>query len=244
MASRLGVQKFSYNWQDGQKCVSSRIVLGQCSVSPLDMATAYATIANHGVKQDPTPVVKVTEPDGKVLVDYTQPTGTPVLNAAIADTTTDLLRGVVEGGTGRRANIGRPAAGKTGTTDNSTDIWFVGYTPQLVAAVWMGHADGQYSLGNIFGGDLAAATWAAFMRPAMEGQPELDFPAPGPLPAPKAGAGEPARKRPRQQSIARFPTDCGGPCVRMPELPEPAAPPTTQPTDGSSTTTTKPQEDD
>jgi penicillin-binding protein 1A len=244
MARRLGVSRFSTSWDadPATTCVSPRITLGQCSVSPLDMASAYATLANHGVKPNVTPVVKVTEPDGTVIVDNTTPTGTPVLNAAIADTVTEILRGVVDGGTGRRANIGRPVVGKTGTTDDNTDIWFVGYTPQLVAAVWKGHADGQRTLGaNAFGGEAGARTWAAFMRPAMEGQPVLDFPVPGPLPAPRTGGvEEPGHKMANQRSIANFPTDCNGPCVRRPELSEPAAPTTVTTTapDSSSTTTT------
>lgn len=251
MAERLGVRSgFPSDWgESGQNCIKPRIVLGQCSVSPIGMATAYATIANHGVKPHVTPVVRVTAPDGTLLVDNTKPQGEQVLDAAIADTVTDVLRGVIDGGTGRRANIGRPAAGKTGTATNNTDIWFVGYTPQLATAVWMGHVDAQRSLGSsVFGGDFAASTWAAFMRPAMEGMPVLDFPVPGPLPAPKAGVGEPVRKRPNQRSIARFPTDCGGPCVRTPSLPEPSprttsSPTTTAPPDQGTSTTTEPEED-
>jgi penicillin-binding protein 1A len=249
MARRLGVSRFSASWDadPATTCVSPRITLGQCSVSPLDMASAYATVANHGVKPNVAPVVKVTAPDGALITDNTKPVGTPVLNPAIADTVTDILRGVVDGGTGKRANIDRPVVGKTGTTDNNTDIWFVGYTPQLVAAVWKGHADGQKTLGpNAFGGEAGARTWAAFMKPAMEGQPVLDFAVPGPLPVPRTeGLDEPARKRANQQSIAQFPTDCGGPCVKAPSLPAPAPPPTAPPTtapaapDSSSTTTTE-----
>ena len=81
MARRLGVSRFSASWDadPATTCVSARITLGQCSVSPLDMASAYATIANHGVKPNVTPVVKVTEPDGTVVIDNTKPAGTPVL---------------------------------------------------------------------------------------------------------------------------------------------------------------------
>ncbi len=123
---------------------------------------------------------------------------------------TDILRGVVDGGTGKRANIDRPAVGKTGTTDNNTDIWFVGYTPQLVAAVWKGHADGQRTLGpNAFGGEAGARTWAAFMKPAMDGQPVLDFPVPGPLPAPRTeglGRAGPETRRTSSRSRSSRPT--------------------------------------
>ncbi|WP_334143286.1 transglycosylase domain-containing protein [Rhabdothermincola sp.] len=236
MANRLGVT----TWITPDGSYTSRITLGQYSVSPLDMATGYATLANHGVRPNVTPVVKVTAADGTVLEDNTVPGGTPVLDPAIADTTTDILRGVIDGGTGRRANIGRPAAGKTGTTDNNTDIWFVGYTPQLVAAVWMGHADGQRSLGNVFGGDTAARTWAAFMRPAHDGLPVLDFPVPGPLPPPR-GEGEGGTvRRPLRRAPAELPVDCGGPCVRTPSLPAPTTTTTTttMPAEPPATTTT------
>jgi membrane carboxypeptidase/penicillin-binding protein len=98
---------------------------------------------------------------------------------------------------------------------------------------------------NAFGGEAGARTWAAFMKPAMQGKPVMDFPVPGPLPAPRTdGLAEPARKRANQQSIGQFPTDCGGPCVKTPSLPAPATP-TTQPPptvpDSSSTTTTEKQ---
>jgi membrane peptidoglycan carboxypeptidase len=236
MANRLGVT----TWITPDGSYTSRITLGQYSVSPLDMATGYATLANHGVRPNVTPVVKVIAADGTVLEDNTVPGGTPVLDPAIADTTTDILRGVIDGGTGRRANIGRPAAGKTGTTDNNTDIWFVGYTPQLVAAVWMGHADGQRSLGNVFGGDTAARTWAAFMRPAHDGLPVLDFPVPGPLPPPRGDGEGGAARRPLRRAPAELPVDCGGPCVRTPSLPAPTTTTTTTtvPAEPPATTTT------
>ncbi|MEJ5256540.1 MAG: transglycosylase domain-containing protein [Acidimicrobiales bacterium] len=234
MAHRLGGMK----WITPEGSYTSRITLGQYSVSPLEMAAAYATIANHGVRLEVTPVVKVIAADGTVLEDNTARQGTPVLHPAIADTTTDILRGVIEGGTGRRANIGRPAAGKTGTTDNNTDIWFVGYTPQLATAVWMGHADGQRSLGNVFGGDTAARTWAAFMRPAHEGLPVLDFPVPGPLPPPRGDGEGGGVRRPLRRSPVELSRDCGGPCVRTPSLPEPTTTTTAGPGDASPPTTT------
>ncbi len=105
MASRLGVSRID---PDGSYGVT--VTLGLYNVSPLDMASGYATLANHGVRPKVTPVVKVTEPDGTLLEDNTEPQGTPVLDPAIADTTTDILRGVVDGGTGRRA-ADRPSGG-------------------------------------------------------------------------------------------------------------------------------------
>jgi penicillin-binding protein 1A len=232
MAYRLGVS----TWITPDKSYSSRITLGQDSVSPLDMAAGYATLANHGVRPNVTPVVSVTTADGTVLEDNTVDKGVQVLDPAIADTTTDILRAVVEGGTGRRAAIDRPVAGKTGTTDNNTDIWFVGYTPQLSTAVWMGHVDGQRSLGNVFGGDTAARTWAAFMRPAHTGLPVIDFAVPGPLPPPRGDGEAGAVRRPQRRSPVELSRDCGGPCVRTPSLPQPTTTTTTTPPTTTTTT--------
>jgi membrane carboxypeptidase/penicillin-binding protein len=90
-----------------------------------------------------------------------------------------VLRGVITGGTARRAQIGRPAAGKTGTSQNYRDVWFVGYTPQLVTAVWVGHPTERtiYVRGaRAFGGTVAAPIWAAFMKKAMKGKKVMQFP--------------------------------------------------------------------
>ncbi len=253
MANRLGVTSLDptrTNYNTG-------ITLGVESVSPLDMATAYSTFENHGVKNDPTPIVQVTDPQGTVLEDNTGRAGTPVLNPAIADTVTDLLRGPVTNGTASRtlSGFGRPAAGKTGTTNNNADVWFVGYTPQLTTAVWIGHTDGIHALkgfgtGPVFGGTVPAQIWKAFMTPALEGQPALDFPVPGPLPPPGAGFGDaailPDVRRPNERSVPDLPTDCGGPCIVTTPLTSPPPPATSPPstaapptTDTTTTPTTK-----
>ena len=103
-------------------------------VRPIDMAQAYGVLANQGVRSKPMAITKVVAADGTTMYEFS-----PEQEVVLADTTsyivTDMLRGVIERGTGRRANIGRPAAGKTGTTDSNHDAWFVGYTPDLVAAV-------------------------------------------------------------------------------------------------------------
>ncbi len=238
MANRLGVSRISLDRTYGLS-----ITFGAYTVSPLDMAAGYATIANHGARLSATPVVKVTKPDGTVLEDNTARIGQQVLDPAIADTTTDMLRGVIEGGTGKAANIGRPAAGKTGSADEYKAAWFVGYTPQLVTSVWMGYADEPRSMlningvGQVMGGTIPAKTWGTFMKRAMEGKPVLDFPAPGPLPAPGASVTvEPNRRRAQRQAVGSLSTDCGGPCVQTPSLPAPSAPTTTTTT----TTTTAP----
>ena len=215
------------------------LTLGTSEVSPLNQAVGYATFENHGVRQDPTPVTRVTKPDQTVIEDNVGRKGTAVLDTAIADTVTDLLRGPVTNGTASRAlaDFGRPAAGKTGTTQNNADAWFVGFTPQLSTAVWLGHTDGinplvGFGSGPVFGGTVPANTWKAFMKPALDGLPVLDFVVPGPLPPP--GTAGPGVRRANERSVQDLPHDCGGPCVAegSPAVPTPSDPST------STTTTT------
>jgi penicillin-binding protein 1A len=153
-------------------------------VSPLDMATAFATFAADGVRHDPVFITKVEDSSGHVLFkDDSQ--GIRVLDPQVARTVTDVLRGVITKGTGTRAKlVGHVAAGKTGTTDREHDAWFVGYTPQLVTAVWMGDPTqltpmshvGKFS--PVFGGTWPATVWQKFMTLALAGQTEYPFAAP------------------------------------------------------------------
>ena len=114
-----------------------------------------------------------------------------MLDPAVADTVTDVLRGVIQSGTGTAADIGRPAAGKTGTTSSFTNAWFVGYTPTLSTAVWMGDADNESTplrnikgVSEVFGGTIPAQTWRAFMLQALSNVPPTDFTQAPPLQAP------------------------------------------------------------
>lgn len=178
---------------------NTSLTLGTSEVPPLDMAAAYSTIASDGLRRDPVFVTKIVGPDNTVLYDAPSAASRQVMSPQVARTVTDMLKGVITNGTARRANIQRPAAGKTGTTDNSTAVWFIGYTPQLTAAVAIGKplcgdpgnpicslvasgATNGYGLssGQAFGGQVAAGIWADFMRNALAGQPALDFPAPDP----------------------------------------------------------------
>ena len=143
-----------------------------------------------------------------------------MLNAAIADTVTDLLRGPVTNGTASKtlSDFGRPAAGKTGTTDNNADVWFVGYTPQLATAVWIGHTDGIHPLkgfgsGPVFGGTVPASIWKSFMKPALDGQPALDFPVPGAAARPGHRAVRRQLRRPERAAAQRAPGP--GPAERL-----------------------------
>ena len=158
------------------------IALGAANVSVLDMAAAYATLDNYGRAVEPTTIRKVTLPSGEVL-----PPDQDVVEGAVspgnAYQITKAMEEVVERGTGTAANIGRPVAGKTGTTNDFTDAWFVGYTPNLVTAVWVGYPQGLVPMTNVhgirvFGGTLPAMIWRSFMSEAVAGTPVESFEVP------------------------------------------------------------------
>ena len=170
MAKRMGIETKLPNYPS--------IALGASNVTPIEMASAYGTLATGGTHFPTTVVTKVIDRDGQTVFE-SAPQGTQVLKPDVARAITDILSGVITQGTGTRANIGRPAAGKTGTSQLNRDLWFVGYTPQLVTAVWVGYPtertveiDG--SLG--YGGTVAAPIWASFMERALAGRNASDFP--------------------------------------------------------------------
>lgn len=148
-------------------------------VSPLELATAYGVLANQGIKTEPFAILKVTDSYGRVLEEH-QVKQTVVLSEQTSYLMTDLLRGVIERGTGKNANIGRPAAGKTGTHSDYQDGWFVGYTPDLVSVVWFGEDIPRRMVyrGVRYGSWNAATLWAQFMREALKDTPVKDFPKP------------------------------------------------------------------
>lgn len=150
-------------------------------VRPLDMAVAYGVLANQGVKVEPIAVLRVEDRNGNIILENT-PTQTQVLTPQTSYLMTDMLRGVITGagGTGGRANIGRPAAGKTGTTSDYNDAWFVGYTPDLVTSIWVGCDDrvpGQksYMERNKIGSSLPAQLWGNYMKEVVKDTPVTDF---------------------------------------------------------------------
>jgi len=152
-------------------------------VSPLQMASAYATLADDGVHHKPYFIESVVGPDHKTIV-RARPEGDRVISSQIARMANSVLQQVVQRGTGTKARQrDREVAGKTGTAENYQDAWFVGYTPQLSTAVWMGSPVGEVpmrSVGGIrvVGGSYPATIWGAYTKEAMAGETAVDFPLP------------------------------------------------------------------
>jgi len=142
----------------------------------LEMADAYATLANRGTHVPATILSKVVFANGKV-VNLGDPSGQRVFSDGEAYAGTQVLKTVIQDGTGTKANYGCPAAGKTGTAQNYSNAWFVGYTPKLSTAVWVGYPQGNIAMADGFGGDLAAPIWHQFMQAASNGYCG-DFPPP------------------------------------------------------------------
>jgi len=149
--------------------------LGTSEVKLVDLVAAYGVLPHQGVRAEPIAILKVVDKDGNVLEQRDKGAESEALKASTAAVMTSLLRSVVDdtaGGTGRNARLlfgfARPAGGKTGTTDHYTDAWFVGFTPQIVAGVWVGF-DEKISLGNRqTGGQVALPVWARFMKRGHE----------------------------------------------------------------------------
>jgi len=151
--------------------------LGAVGVTPLEMASAYATFASNGWQSPTTMIVRVTDSSGNVLLDNT-PKPQLVLEPWAVATLTNVLQGVINEGTGVAAQMDRPAAGKTGTTNSERDIWFVGYVPQLAAAVWVGNDDYRTLGHGATGGGFVAPIWKDFMERALQHTPTQQFKSP------------------------------------------------------------------
>ena len=265
MATRLGVRSTLRDNDLTQ-------VLGTASVTPLDMASAFGTLANDGVACPARIILSVTDADGDPLPppDPRQPDpddaerwerriraegwalddGGPDLGRChvaaapgVARNATVALQDVVAGGTGRRADIGIPQAGKTGTTQDSAQVWFVGYTPDLALSVMVSHIDGDIPLRNLpgcssacYGGQLPARIWADLAPALLEGIEPREFTPPGeddvrdgPVPRPPGGtgiapAGAPARPAPApppQAPPPEIPTAAPAPTLDPPPPPPP-----------------------
>ncbi|HQZ33825.1 MAG TPA: transglycosylase domain-containing protein [Ilumatobacteraceae bacterium] len=165
---------------------------GNNALSPMDMAAGMQTITNQGLHHDPYFVEYIQRPDGTRFYSHADP-GVQVLDPNAANETVQSLKGVIRSGTGARnlRNFSHPAAGKTGTQFENTNAWFVGGTPQITTAVWVGDPNGYTPMnripefqaemgrnGKVQGADYPARIWGAFMESALYGQPMLDWPAP------------------------------------------------------------------
>jgi penicillin-binding protein 1A len=181
-ASRMGIRCCPRTTEpNGPLAAVPSAVLGVNEVSTLDMASAYGTLAFAGRHVQPTPVISVTTREGDVVYHANSPAD-QVVQPAVASEAVDILKGVVQSGTGVGASIGRPQFGKTGTAQNASDAWFVGAVPQLVTAVWVGFPQGQIPMccGNVristvYGGTWPASIWNAYMSVATQGMRPRDF---------------------------------------------------------------------
>jgi membrane peptidoglycan carboxypeptidase len=183
MAERVGAHR-----ADGKPFAPvSSFTLGSNEMSPLSLANAYATFAARGVHCDPYAISSVNDRTGKKM-RIPKHECEEVVRPEVADVVSSLLRGVMQNGTGTRAALSRPSAGKTGTTNDQVAVWFAGYTPQLATAVWAGHPDGSRSLAGATiggrtlsdwcGGCLPGPIWRTAMTGALRGEPVLSFQAP------------------------------------------------------------------
>jgi penicillin-binding protein 1A len=161
------------------------IGLGANGISPLDLASAYATLANGGVAEQPSIVAKVAFPGGSTE-KAPNPRGKKVVDPKVVGVVTRILEQNVQRGTGTAAALaGRPAAGKTGTTDSFADAWFAGWVPQLATVVWVGYPTGErpmkgvHGIAGVTGGTLPAQIWHTYMTDALRGQPVEQFANPG-----------------------------------------------------------------
>lgn len=172
-AQQMGISTLVLNGPQNDRNLSMALGGLTRGVTPLELASAYGVFANNGIYTTPTGIIKIIDRNGKTL-EQTTVQEKSVISEKSAYTITDLLRGVIQRGTGTGANIGREAAGKSGTTSDYKDAWFVGYTPDLVAAVWMGNDSGG-ALDGITGGDLPATIWKTFMQQALASTPAKAF---------------------------------------------------------------------
>ena len=175
MAHRLGIHE--------KLQPDPSLALGTAEVTLLELTGAYAHLAAGGVEVKPYAITEIKTSQGRVLYTRTEPDRATILSGDITGMMNTLLSGVISSGTGTRAAIGRPAAGKTGTTSDYKDAWFMGYTPDLATGVWVGN-DNNQQMKKVTGGNLPASIWKSYMAQALAGiepraLPLLDSPSGG-----------------------------------------------------------------
>jgi penicillin-binding protein 1A len=224
------------------------IGLGTSEVTPLEMTSAFATLAARGVYVEPTAVERVTGRGGEVLqgsLRGLRSVGSSAVSAQDADTVTRVLQGVIDHGTGTAARLaGRVAAGKTGTAQNAADAWFCGYVPQLATCVWVGYPNGTRPMRDVagfpevYGGTIPALIWHDFMTEATAGMPVAGFPSvsydvyadPPPAPIPSAAPSltpEPSPSASAEPSPSPSPEP--SPSAEPPPKPSPSTAPSPSP---------------
>ncbi len=216
VSERVGLQRIcayvvSLGLKSPVRCYPS-LALGASSVTLLDLSAVYGVFANRGLYAPPLFVTKIVDRTGTV-VEAQKPRTRRVMRRNKARIVTHLLEGVVHMGTGRSVQaLGRPAAGKTGTTDGFHDAWFIGYTPEIITGVWVGR-DNATPIGQRETGARAAIPiWTTFMRTALQGKPVTTF-APGPYAAFRWEQRTPptaVRDKPRPRPVAGSPKKNGG----------------------------------
>ncbi len=243
-ARRLGI--------DSEVPAVASIALGTASVSVMEMADVYLTFATRGLQVTPSLVISVSEANGKIL-EEAAPFKRRVLEPEQADIVSTVLQTTVTpGGTGAGANFGKPLAGKTGTTTDNGDAWFVGYTPKLSTAVWMGYPEGQerrllnvHGVGTVTGGSLPATMFRRYMTEvAKEARYVGSFRAPGSLTGKIFGALPPttdlSSTTTSSTSTSSTPTQPTNPATSVPVVTSTTLPPTTTTTSTNTSTTTIP----
>ncbi|MFJ9606300.1 transglycosylase domain-containing protein [Kitasatospora sp. NPDC101176] len=201
IAEQMGIKKESF--ADPK---TPTFALGTSTISPIRMATAYGTLAASGKESEPYSVTKV-EVDGRERAGFGKKDAKVALEPAVADNVTDVLVNVAKNGTGSKSNaLGRPVAGKTGTTDQNKSAWWVGYTPQLVTSVAMWREDptkherlslnGTGGKESIHGGDIPTDVFTRYMKAALANEKKMDFPTPQPVGTEVDSSGAPSTASP------------------------------------------------
>ena len=227
MANRMGIRS-SLKTREGAYVPS--LGLGSIGVSPLDMASAYATLAAGGIYSEPMAITKVAFAGGGEDRNWGRPKRHRVIADWVAAKVTEILEENIQSGTGVGANIGRPAGGKTGTTENHADAWFDGITPTLTAAVWVGYPQAEIPMENVHGiavagGTFPATIWKLFMDEAIGPTPVRDFP-PAHVRADLALVDAGELRRPAAAELVLLPASDRAAADRPPQPPAAPPPPT------------------
>ncbi|MBP0453904.1 penicillin-binding protein [Kitasatospora sp. RG8] len=235
IAEAMGVRKESF-----VDTKTATFPLGTSGISPIRMADAYATLAASGKQTDPYSVTKV-EWQGAARPGFTKPAAKQALEAVVADNVTDVLVNVAKNGTGKNSNaLGRPVAGKTGTTDQNKSAWWVGYTPQLATSVAMWREDpakherlslnGTGGKDSVHGGDTPTDIFTRYMKAALANEKKMDFPTPQPVGSQVDSSGAPSTASPTSspsatETMATTPPDAGAPQPPAPTTQAPSCVP-------------------